>query len=236
MNGWSKKAVLLALFRPDIFFLRFSGPLARSYSNVPLPSAPRESAFFSKRFSALDLGCRAYNNPVGEIWERQPTTESQGVSMTSFVLNGKAVQTDADPATPLLWVLRESMGLTGTKYGCGMAQCGACTVHLEGQAIRSCVAPLSRAEGKHVTTIEGLSPDLSHPLQRAWIEIDVPQCGYCQSGQIMSAAVLLKENPKPTDKDIDEAMSGNICRCGTYPRIRRAIHRAAEMAAQGGAK
>lgn len=153
--------------------------------------------------------------------------------MTSFVLNGKAVQTDADPATPLLWVLRESMGLTGTKYGCGMAQCGACTVHLDGQAIRSCVAPLSRAEGKHVTTIEGLSPNLSHPLQRAWIEIDVPQCGYCQSGQIMSAAVLLKENPKPTDNDIDEAMSGNICRCGTYPRIRRAIHRAAEMAAQG---
>ena len=156
--------------------------------------------------------------------------------MTSFVLNGKAMQTDADPATPLLWVLRESMGLTGTKYGCGMAQCGACTVHLDGEAIRSCVAPLSRAEGKHVTTIEGLSPDLSHPLQRAWIEIDVPQCGYCQSGQIMSAAVLLKENPKPTDNDIDEAMSGNICRCGTYPRIRRAIHRAAEMAAEGRAK
>lgn len=156
--------------------------------------------------------------------------------MTSFVLNGKTVQTDADPATPLLWVLRESMGLTGTKYGCGMAQCGACTVHLDGQAIRSCVAPLSRAEGKHVTTIEGLSPDLSHPLQRAWIEIDVPQCGYCQSGQIMSAAILLKENPKPTDNDIDEAMSGNICRCGTYPRIRRAIHRAVEMAAQGRTK
>jgi isoquinoline 1-oxidoreductase alpha subunit len=163
-------------------------------------------------------------------------TESPEFNMTSFVLNGKAVQTDADPATPLLWVLRESMGLTGTKYGCGMAQCGACTVHLNGEAIRSCVAPLSRAEGKHVTTIEGLSPDLSHPLQRAWIEIDVPQCGYCQSGQIMSAAVLLKENPKPTDNDIDEAMSGNICRCGTYPRIRRAIHRAAEMAAEGRAK
>jgi isoquinoline 1-oxidoreductase alpha subunit len=156
--------------------------------------------------------------------------------MTSFVLNGKVVQTDADPATPLLWVLRESMGLTGTKYGCGMAQCGACTVHLDGEAIRSCVAPLSRAEGKHVTTIEGLSPDLSHPLQRAWIEIDVPQCGYCQSGQIMSAAVLLRENHKPTDNDIDEAMSGNICRCGTYPRIRRAIHRAAEMAAEGRTK
>jgi isoquinoline 1-oxidoreductase alpha subunit len=139
---------------------------------------------------------------------------------------------DDDPATPLLWVLRDSLGLTGTKFGCGMALCGACTVHLEGQAIRSCVAPLSRAEGKRVTTIEGLTSNLSHPLQRAWIEVDVPQCGYCQSGQIMSAAVLLRENPKPTDTDIDEAMSGNICRCGTYLRIRRAIHLAAEMAAE----
>ncbi len=150
--------------------------------------------------------------------------------MTSFQLNGKSVQVNVDPATPLLWVLRESLGLTGTKYGCGMALCGACTVHLDGEAIRSCVAPLSRVEGKHVKTIEGLSDDLSHPLQRAWIEIDVPQCGYCQSGQIMSAAVLLSKIPKPTDTDIDEAMSGNICRCGTYPRIRRAIHRAAELA------
>ena len=152
--------------------------------------------------------------------------------MTSFFLNGKSVNVDDDPSTPLLWVIRDSLGLTGTKFGCGMALCGACTVHLEGQAIRSCVAPLSRVAGKHVTTIEGLSNDLSHPLQRAWIEIDVPQCGYCQSGQIMSAAVLLHENPKPTDQDIDEAMSGNICRCGTYPRIRRAIHRAAELAAE----
>jgi isoquinoline 1-oxidoreductase subunit alpha len=150
--------------------------------------------------------------------------------MTSFVLNGKSVQVDVDPATPLLWVLRESFGLTGTKYGCGMALCGACTVHLDGEAIRSCVAPLARVEGKYVKTIEGLSNDLSHPLQKAWIEIDVPQCGYCQSGQIMSAAVLLSKIPKPTDTDIDEAMSGNICRCGTYPRIRRAIHRAAELA------
>ena len=152
--------------------------------------------------------------------------------MTSFFLNGKPVNVDDDPSTPLLWVIRDSLGLTGTKFGCGMALCGACTVHLQGQAIRSCVAPLSRVAGKHVTTIEGLSNDLSHPLQRAWIEIDVPQCGYCQSGQIMSAAVLLHENPKPTDQDIDEAMSGNICRCGTYPRIRRAIHRAAELAAE----
>jgi len=150
--------------------------------------------------------------------------------MTSFVLNGKSIQVDVDPTTPLLWVLRESFGLTGTKYGCGMALCGACTVHLDGEAIRSCVAPLARVEGKRVQTIEGLSNDLSHPLQKAWIEIDVPQCGYCQSGQIMSAAVLLSKIPKPTDTDIDEAMSGNICRCGTYPRIRRAIHRAAELA------
>ena len=151
--------------------------------------------------------------------------------MTSFVLNGKPVQVDVDPETPLLWVIREELGLTGTKYGCGMALCGACTVHLDGEAIRSCVAPLRRVIGKRVTTIEGLSNNLSHPLQRAWIEIDVPQCGYCQSGQIMSAAVLLAKKPKPTDQDIDEAMSGNICRCGTYPRIRRAIHRAAELGA-----
>jgi len=156
--------------------------------------------------------------------------------MTSFFLNGKQVQVDDDPSTPLLWVLRDSLSMTGTKFGCGMALCGACTVHQEGQAIRSCVSPLSRVEGKHVTTIEGLSPDLSHPLQKAWIELDVPQCGYCQSGQIMSAAILLTENPKPTDKDIDEAMSGNICRCGTYPRIRKAIHRAAEMASDRSSK
>jgi isoquinoline 1-oxidoreductase subunit alpha len=156
--------------------------------------------------------------------------------MTSFFLNGKQVQVDDDPSTPLLWVLRDSLSMTGTKFGCGMALCGACTVHLEGQAIRSCVSPLSRVAGKHVTTIEGLSPDLSHPLQKAWIELDVPQCGYCQSGQIMSAAILLNENPKPTDKDIDEAMSGNICRCGTYPRIRKAIHRAAEMAGDRSSK
>jgi isoquinoline 1-oxidoreductase subunit alpha len=145
-------------------------------------------------------------------------------------VNGKQFNVDVDPATPLLWVLRDALGLTGTKYGCGMAQCGACTVHLNGEAIRSCVKRVADAAGKEITTIEGLSSDLSHPLQQAWIEIDVPQCGYCQSGQIMSAAILLKENPKPTDADIDEAMTGNICRCGTYPRIRRAIHRAAEMA------
>ncbi len=152
--------------------------------------------------------------------------------MISFTLNGKPVNVDDDPSTPLLWVLRDSLGLTGTKFGCGMALCGACTVHLDGKAIRSCVAPLARVAGKRVTTIEGLSANLSHPLQRAWIEVDVPQCGYCQSGQIMSAAVLLAQNAKPTDKDIDEAMSGNICRCGTYTRIRKAIHRATEIAAE----
>jgi isoquinoline 1-oxidoreductase subunit alpha len=154
----------------------------------------------------------------------------------TFNVNGKQVSVDSAPSTPLLWVIRDSLGLTGTKYGCGMAQCGACTVHIEGQAVRSCVTPVARADGKLVTTIEGLSPGLSHPLQQAWIEIDVPQCGYCQSGQIMSAAVLLAENPTPTDDDIDEGMTGNICRCGTYPRIRQAIHRAAEIKAQGRAK
>jgi isoquinoline 1-oxidoreductase alpha subunit len=153
--------------------------------------------------------------------------------MTSFQVNGKPVEVHVDPATPLLWVLRDSLGMTGTKFGCGMALCGACTVHLDGKAIRSCVAPVSRVEGKRVTTIEGLSSNLTHPLQRAWIELDVPQCGYCQSGQIMSAAVLLAENPNPTDKDIDEAMGGNICRCGTYSRIRKAIHKAAELANAG---
>jgi isoquinoline 1-oxidoreductase subunit alpha len=150
--------------------------------------------------------------------------------VTEFFVNNKPVKVDVDPSTPLLWVLRDSLQMTGTKFGCGMALCGACTVHLDGKPIRSCVAPLSRVAGKHVTTIEGLSTDLSHPLQRAWIEIDVPQCGYCQSGQIMSAAGLLAEIPKPTDKQIDEALGGNICRCGTYPRIRKAIHRAAELA------
>jgi isoquinoline 1-oxidoreductase alpha subunit len=129
----------------------------------------------------------------------------------------------------LLWVLRDHLGMTGTKFGCGMALCGACTVHLDGNATRSCVLPLSAVEGRSVTTIEGLSADRSHAVQKAWLEIDVPQCGYCQSGQIMSAAALLKMNPKPTDADIDAAMSGNICRCGTYRRIRQAIHRASEL-------
>lgn len=153
--------------------------------------------------------------------------------MITLKVNGKQLQADVDPATPLLWVLRDSLGLTGTKYGCGMAQCGACTVHLDGEAIFSCMKRVSDVAGKEITTIEGLSTDLSHPLQKAWIEIDVPQCGYCQSGQIMSAAVLLAQKAAPTDADIDEAMSGNLCRCGTYSRIRQAIHRAAELKAAG---
>jgi isoquinoline 1-oxidoreductase subunit alpha len=156
--------------------------------------------------------------------------------MIKLRVNRKSQSVDVDPDTPLLWVIRENLGLTGTKYGCGMALCGACTVHLDGEAVRSCVTPVSRAAGKSVTTIEGLSSDLSHPLQRAWIAEDVPQCGYCQSGQIMSAAVLLRENPKPTDADIDDAMSGNVCRCGTYQRIRKAIHLAAQMKTGGAGK
>jgi isoquinoline 1-oxidoreductase alpha subunit len=149
-------------------------------------------------------------------------------------VNGQSKTADVDPKTPLLWVLRDTLGLTGTKYGCGIGQCGACTVILEGDAVRSCQTPVSRAAGKQVTTIEGLSNDASHPVQRAWIEEQVPQCGYCQSGQIMAAVVLLKTTPRPTNKDIDDAMSGNICRCGTYHRIRRAVHRAAEIAAVEG--
>jgi isoquinoline 1-oxidoreductase alpha subunit len=145
----------------------------------------------------------------------------------SLTVNGKRQNVTAPAEMPLLWVLRDVLGLTGTKYGCGIAQCGACTVHLEGAAVRSCSVPISAAAGKRVTTIEGLTPDRSHALQRAWLELDVPQCGYCQSGQLMSAAALLARNPAPSDADIDTAMDGNICRCGTYQRIRAAIHRAA---------
>jgi len=137
---------------------------------------------------------------------------------------------EVDPATPLLWVLREQLGLTGTKFGCGLALCGACTVHVDGKAVRSCVTPVAAVAEKRVTTIEGLSADRSHPVQRAWLEVQVPQCGYCQSGQIMSAAALLAVNANPEDRDIDDAMAGNLCRCGTYARIRRAIHLAADMA------
>jgi len=153
--------------------------------------------------------------------------EGEDIMATTFTLNGKSTTVNVDPQMPLLWVLRDTLDLTGTKFGCGMALCGACTVHINGDAARSCITPVSSVQGKKVTTIEGLSADGSHPVQKAWIAEDVPQCGYCQSGQIMSAAALLAKKPKPTDADIDDAMSGNICRCGTYQRIRKAIHRAA---------
>ena len=145
-------------------------------------------------------------------------------------VNGKTYTVDVEPETPLLWVIRDSIGLTGTKFGCGIAKCGACTVHIDGQANKSCNTAASAAVGKNITTIEGLSADSKHPVQVAWTEIDVPQCGYCQSGQIMAAAALLSKNKRPTDADIDAEMSDNICRCGTYQRIRQAIHRAAELA------
>ena len=153
----------------------------------------------------------------------------------SFKLNGQPKTVDVPEDMPLLWVLRDMLDLKGTKFGCGIAQCGACTVHINGTPTRSCNRPMSRVQGTEVTTIEGLSPDGKHPLQLAWQEIDVPQCGYCQAGQIMSAAALLKRNPKPTDADIDAAMSGNICRCATYTRIRKAIHTAAASPVQAGA-
>jgi isoquinoline 1-oxidoreductase subunit alpha len=153
--------------------------------------------------------------------------------MIRLNVNGKDVSVDVDADTPLLWVLRDALGLTGTKYGCGMALCGACTVHLAGEPTRSCVTPVGAVGERKVVTIEGLSADRSHPVQKAWIELDVPQCGYCQSGQIMSAAALLARNPQPSDAEIDQFMSGNVCRCGTYQRIRAAIHRAAVLGASG---
>jgi isoquinoline 1-oxidoreductase subunit alpha len=150
----------------------------------------------------------------------------------SFVLNGKPQTVEVNPAMPLLWVLRDTLNMTGTKFGCGMALCGACTVHVDGEAARSCVTPIANVVGKKITTIEGLSTDGTHPVQRAWMEINVPQCGYCQPGQIMSAVALLAKKASPSDAEIDDAMSGNICRCGTYQRIRQAIHRAAAMQSQ----
>jgi aerobic-type carbon monoxide dehydrogenase small subunit (CoxS/CutS family) len=150
--------------------------------------------------------------------------------LTTININGTATEVDVAPDTPLLWVLRDTLGFTGTKFGCGQGLCGACTVHMNGLAIRSCQTPVGAVGDAAITTVEGLSSDRSHPVQRAWLEIDVPQCGYCQSGQMMSAAALLATNPSPTDADIDAAMAGNICRCGTYVRIRAAVHRAAELA------
>jgi isoquinoline 1-oxidoreductase alpha subunit len=149
-------------------------------------------------------------------------------------INGTAYEVDAETETPLLWVLRDNIGLTGTKFGCGIAQCGVCTVHLDGQPVRACTTPASSAVGREITTIEGLSEDNNHPVQQAWIENTVPQCGYCQSGQIMSAAALLARTEEPSDSEIDSAMAGNLCRCGTYLRIRKAIHRAAELTRNSG--
>jgi len=146
-----------------------------------------------------------------------------------FRVNGVERTLDVDPEMPILWALRDILGLTGTKYGCGQALCGACAVHLDGDVVRSCVTPVRRAEGKAITTIEGLAPNGDHPLQRAWVELGVPQCGFCQSGQIMTAAALLRAKPQPSDDDIDRSMAGNLCRCGTYPRIRAAIRKAAGM-------
>ena len=163
----------------------------------------------------------------------------------SFTLNGHPQTVDVVPEMPLLWVLRDVLGMTGTKFGCGMSLCGACTVHVDGRATRTCMTAISSIAGRNITTIEGLSVDGSHPVQQAWIEVDVPQCGYCQSGQIMTAAALVRDNPDPSDSDIDQAMRGNICRCGTYQAIREAIHKAAEIqsgasapssAANGGAE
>ena len=154
--------------------------------------------------------------------------------MITLNINKKTYNVEVDADTLLLWVLRDTLGLVGTKYGCGVAQCGACVVHLNGEAVFSCVTNVSRAAGQKVVTIEGLSEKNDHPLQKAWLELDVPQCGYCQAGQIMSAAILLKENKAPNDEDIDAAMSGNLCRCGTYLRIRKAIHLAAEIQRKGG--
>lgn len=149
--------------------------------------------------------------------------------MVQLTVNGTTHDVEVDPDTPLLWVIREQIGLTGTKFGCGIAQCGACTVHVDGAPLRACVTPASAVAGRKITTIEGLSADGSHPVQKAWAELDVVQCGYCQSGQIMSAAALLAKVPSPTDTDIDQALSGNLCRCGTYQRIRAAVHRAADI-------
>jgi isoquinoline 1-oxidoreductase alpha subunit len=149
--------------------------------------------------------------------------------MINLKVNGKDYGLDVDPSMPILWVLRDELGLMGTKFGCGASQCGACIVHLDGDGIRSCISPVSRAEGKEIITIEGLDPALHQLLEQAWIQEDVPQCGYCQSGQIMAAAILLRDKPDPTDSDIDDAMTGNVCRCGTYPRIRKAIHVAAKL-------
>jgi isoquinoline 1-oxidoreductase subunit alpha len=159
---------------------------------------------------------------------------SDSPSKLAIRVNGVAHQLDVDPDMPLLWVLRDVLGLTGTKYGCGQALCGACSVHVDGQVVRSCCTPVRRAEGREVLTIEGLSEDGSHPLQRAWLELGVPQCGFCQAGQIMTAAALLRKHPRPSPEQVEQSLAGNLCRCGTYTRIRAAVQRAAALAADGG--
>jgi isoquinoline 1-oxidoreductase subunit alpha len=176
----------------------------------------------------VDVGYSHFPN----LFCQQVVFFHRGIMAISFVLNGKPQTVDVSPQMPLLWVLRDTLNMTGTKFGCGMALCGACTVHIEGEAARSCVTPISNVAGKKITTIEGLSTDGTHPVQQAWMEINVPQCGYCQPGQIMSAVALLAKKASPSDAEIDDAMSGNICRCGTYQRIRQAIHRAATMQSQ----
>jgi aerobic-type carbon monoxide dehydrogenase small subunit (CoxS/CutS family) len=187
------------------------------------------------------------NGLCPQIGQLSLTIKNKGESMTDRIdpndfpqlklsVNHKEYTVAVKADTPLLWVIRENLGLTGTKFGCGISVCGACTVHVNGGAVRSCRTPVSDVVGKEITTIEGLSADGKHPVQTAWIEDEVPQCGYCHSGQIMTAAALLAENPAPTDEDIDDAMSDNICRCGTYQRIRRSIHRASQMMAEGGQK
>jgi isoquinoline 1-oxidoreductase alpha subunit len=190
----------------------------------------RLPAFVRDRVSPGSLrdavhGLSGYNAVSSDVWAANP--------MITLKINGENHEFDVDPATPLLWVIREQAGLTGTKFGCGIAQCGSCTVHMNGTAIRSCVTPVRAAAGTEITTIEGIgsAPDRLHVVQQAWIAEQVPQCGYCQSGQIMSAVALLNANPSPTDADIDAAMSGNICRCGTYPRIRKGIKTASILMA-----
>src|SRR5262245_42051700 len=234
-------ACLVFFTHHRVFFFSFSIFIFRSHPPFPFASCIHHLSAQPGRMMTTCLRPRAGEKcahspivPRGIVWRAQPKEEV--AAMITLKVNRKDCAVDVPPDTPLLWVIRETLGLTGTKFGCGMALCGACTIHLDGEAVRACVTPVSRAAGKEVTTIEGLARDLRQPLQQAWIAEDVPQCGYCQSGQIMAAAVLLRETPRPSDSDIDDAMTGNLCRCGTYQRIRRAIHAAAQMKAQGGGR